>query len=199
MGNRSILIIWDNLKADDLDSEWRIFARSTADSKGAVNMFLTAMDMINDESFFPNFNLKVIMDFEEELGSPNLPAAVKKYKTELASDMLVIFDGPRHGTNRPTLTFGARGIATMTLKVFGPYFPQHSGHYGNYIPNPALRMAQLLASMKDEGGSVIIPGFYDGIEISDATKKILRSVPDDEKVINYKIRLLNNIRLPAYQ
>lgn len=180
-------IPWDNLKKPNLDPEWKIFARSTSDSKGAVNMFLTAIDMINDEAFLPNFDLKVIMDFEEEMGSPNLPEAVKQYKKELAADMLIIFDGPRHGTNRPTLTFGARGIATMTLKVFGPYFPQHSGHYGNYIPNPALKMAQLLSSMKDGQGRVVIPGFYDGIKISEEVKEILRSVPDDEKEINYKM------------
>lgn len=180
-------IPWDNLNKPNLDPEWRIFARSTSDSKGAVNMFLTAMDMIHDEEFIPNFNIKVIMDFEEELGSPNLPKAVQQYKKELASDMLIIFDGPRHGTNRPTLTFGARGIATMTLKVFGPYFPQHSGHYGNYIPNPALKMAQLLSSMKDEQGRVLIPSFYDGINISEDVKEILRSVPDDEEVINNKM------------
>lgn len=180
-------IAWENLEKEDIDPEWRIFARSTSDSKGAVNMFLTAIDMINDESFLPNFNMKVIMDFEEEMGSPRLPKAVQNFKKELAADMLIIFDGPRHGTNKPTLTFGARGIATMTLKVFGPYFPQHSGHYGNYIPNPALKMAQLLASMKDDKGRVTIAGFYDGIQISDEVKKILRSVPDDEKVINYKM------------
>lgn len=183
---------WEVLDSESYDPELRIFARSTSDSKGAVNMFLTAMDMINSESFVPNFNLKVIMDFEEEMGSPNLPSAVTKYKNELASDMLVIFDGPRHGSNKPTLTFGARGIATITLKVFGPYFPQHSGHYGNYIPNPALRLAQLLASMKDEDGRVTISGFYDGIEISDDVKQVLRAVPDDEKVINYKMGIASS-------
>ena len=178
---------WDKLLVSNPDPELRIFARSTSDSKGAVNMFLTSMDMINDEKLMPNFNLKIIMDFEEEIGSPRLPKAVEDYKTLLKADMLVIFDGPRHMTNRPTLSFGARGISTVTLKVFGPYFPQHSGHYGNYIPNPALRLSQLLASMKDEGGRVIIPGFYDGINISEKVKTILRAVPDDEKIINYKM------------
>ena len=178
-------IKWDKLYTEPINPEWRIFARSTSDSKGAVNMFLTAIDMIEVEDFEPNFNLKVIMDFEEELGSPNLPQAVIDYKEDLSADMLVIFDGPRHSTNRPTLTFGARGIATITLKVFGPYFPQHSGHYGNYIPNPAVRLSQLIASMKDKEGRVAIPGFYDGITISEEVKQVLRSVPDDEKVINY--------------
>ncbi len=180
-------IAWEKLLEQNPDPEWRIFARSTSDSKGAVNMFLTAMDMINEEAFQPDFHLKVIMDFEEELGSPHLPQAVLDYKEDLSSDMLVIFDGPRHLKNQPTLTFGARGITTITLKVFGPYFPQHSGHYGNYVPNPAVRLAQLISSMKDDKGRVTIPGFYDGITLSDDVKSILANVPDDEQNIKVKM------------
>ncbi|MEL6357460.1 MAG: M20/M25/M40 family metallo-hydrolase [Bacteroidota bacterium] len=141
-------ISWKRLEESKIDPEWRIFARSTSDSKGAVNMFLTAVDMINDNQEAPNFNVKVVMDFEEEMGSPHLPQAVTDYKSELAADMLIIFDGPRHIANKPTLTFGARGISDITLKVFGPIFPQHSGHYGNWAPNPAVRLSRLIASMK---------------------------------------------------
>lgn len=180
-------IDWLNIEQNALDPEWRIFARSTSDSKGAVIMFLTALKKMSAEGKHSNFHIKVIMDFEEELGSPNLPKAVKDYKSDLSADMLVIFDGPRHITNQPTLTFGARGISTITLKVFGSYFPQHSGHYGNYIPNPAMRLSQLLSSMKDQEGRVTIPGFYDGINISDEVKSILRAVPDDERQINLKM------------
>ena len=193
-------IKWSKLYTETINPEWRIFARSTSDSKGAVNMFLTAMDMINREAFTPNFNIKVIMDFEEEIGSPNLPKAVKDYKSDLSADMLVIFDGPRHITNRPTLTFGARGISTITLQVFGPYLPQHSGHYGNYVPNPAVRLAQLIASMKDDYGRVTIPGFYDGITISEEVKTILKSVPDDERKINFRMGIAQSDSVaPTYQ
>ena len=64
------------------------------------------------------------------------------------ADMLLILDGPMHYTGKPTLVFGNRGISSITLKTFGPKTPQHSGHYGNYIPNPALRLSQILSSMK---------------------------------------------------
>lgn len=178
---------WANLSKQPINHELRIFARSTSDSKAAVIMFLTALEKLDADGKQHDFNLKVIMDFEEELGSPNLPQAVVDYKQDLAADMLVIFDGPRHLTNQPTLSFGARGISEITLKVFGPYFPQHSGHYGNYVPNPALKLSKLLSSMKDDEGRVTIPGFYDGISISDEVKKILRTVPDDEKRINLKM------------
>ena len=152
-------IDWNRLYEEKIDPEWRIFARSTADSKGAVNMFLTANDLLLDKKLSPDFNMKVIMDFEEEIGSPHLPAAVVKYKEQLSADMLVIFDGPRHISNQPSLTFGARGISTITLKVFGPIFPQHSGHYGNWAPNPAVRLSRLIASMKDDDDRVTIPVF----------------------------------------
>ena len=177
------IIPWELLQGE-IDRDWRIFSRSASDARGPVMMFLKAMDIIEQLGHDPNFNIKVIMDFEEELGSPQLPKAVVQYKEELAADMLVIFDGPRHLSNEPTLTYGARGIATVSLEVFGPRTPLHSGNYGNYSPNPAVKLSQLLASMWEEDGRVKIPGWYDGIDISDEVKKVLAQVPDDEDQIN---------------
>lgn len=176
------IIDWTNLEGD-INNDWRIFSRSASDARGPDMMFLKAMDIINDLNFQPNFNLKIIMDFEEELGSPMLPKAVLNYKKELAADMLVIFDGPRHLSNQPTLSYGARGIATISLEVFGPRTPLHSGNYGNYAPNPAMKLSQLLATFWYEDGRVTIPGWYDGITITEEVKAILKQVPDDEKQI----------------
>lgn len=180
------IIDWDNLQTG-FDPEWRVFARAASDAKGPAAMFLTSLDVLNGEGMILTHNVKVIMDFEEELGSPHLPAAVAKYKDDLAADMLLIYDGPRHTSNRPTLVFGARGIATISLTVFGPRRPQHSGTYGNYAPNPAMRLSQLLAGMEDPDGRVLIPGFYDGINISAETRAIINSVPDDEPAIRKSI------------
>lgn len=181
-----ITLPWERLSTT-VDPDWRVFARSASDAKGPVAMFLTALDAFDGEGFDQTYTLKVIMDFEEELGSPSLPDAVERYREALAADMLLIYDGPRHVSNEPTLTFGARGIATITLTIFGPRVPQHSGHYGNYAPNPALRLAQLLASMKDDAGRVTIPGYYDGVALDDATRAILAQVPDDETAIRNKL------------
>ena len=178
---------WDQI--ENYEDDWRIFARSASDAKGPVAMFLAALDAIEELKAKTNYNIKVIMDFEEELGSPNLPDAVYSNVELLAADMLVIFDGPRHITNRPTLTFGARGIATITLTTYGPIVPQHSGHFGNYAPNPAFRLAKLLASMKDDTGRVVIPGFYDGIAIDSKTEEILKAVPDDEMQIRDRLEI----------
>ena len=179
-------IPWDNLKKD-YDEDWRVFARSASDAKAPINSFLIALDIMDEQNLEPNYNIKVIMDMEEEMGSPNLPNAVKKYRKKLKADRLVILDGPRHPSNEPTLTFGARGIATIQLKVHGPKYPQHSGHYGNYVPNPAIRLSQIIASMKNQDGVVTINGFYDGIEISDKARKIMAQVPDDEDEIRRSI------------
>lgn len=180
------IIDWSRLE-NDFNPDWRVFARAASDAKGPIIMLLHALDAMKANQINPVCNLKVIMDTEEEMGSPNLPASVEAHKDLLASDMLIILDGPRHITNQPTLTFGARGISTITLEVFGPRVAQHSGHYGNYAPNPALRLSQLLAGMKDERGRVIIPGFYDGIELTEDVKKIMSDVPDDEAEIRRKV------------
>jgi acetylornithine deacetylase/succinyl-diaminopimelate desuccinylase-like protein len=189
-------IPWNNI--EEYNDDWRIFARSASDAKGPVAMFLAALDAIADEKYKPNFNIKVIMDFEEELGSPRLPNAVRENAELLKSDMLIIFDGPRHIINKPTLSFGARGIATITLTTYGPVVAQHSGHYGNYAPNPALGLSKLLASMKDDDGRVTIPGFYDGITIDPETEKILRAVPDNENQIRDRLQLGSVDKVGSY-
>ena len=179
-------IPWESLYKN-YDDDWRIFARSASDAKGPINSFLIALDIIAEKGIKPDYNIKVIMDMEEEMGSPNLPPAVKKFRKILKADRLVILDGPRHPSNEPTLTFGARGIVAIQLKVHGPKYPQHSGHYGNYVPNPAVRLSQLIASMKDDDGKVTIPGYYDGITISEEARAIMSAVPDDEKFIQRSI------------
>ena len=178
---------WQTIPWDSLDGEenpnWRVFARSASDSKGPMTQFLIAMDILNQAGHELDFNLKVIIDTEEEMGSPNLPQAVVEHRDLLAADLLLIFDGPPHASNEPTIKFGARGILTVTLETYGPRVPQHSGHYGNYAPNPAFHLARILASMKAADGRVIIPGFYDGVELSDEVREILAAVPDDEVAI----------------
>ncbi|MGI9553162.1 MAG: M20/M25/M40 family metallo-hydrolase, partial [Aurantibacter sp.] len=189
-------IAWDKITA--YEDDWRVFARSAGDAKGPVAMFLAALDGAAAQQIVPNYNIKVIMDFEEELGSPRLPDAVLKNAELLKADMLIIYDGPRHITNKPTLTFGARGIATITLTTYGPMVPQHSGHFGNYAPNPALRLSKLLASMKDDFGRVTIPGFYDGVDIDSATEKVLRAVPDDESQIKKRLQIVEADKVGDY-
>ncbi len=163
--------------------DWRIFARSASDSKGPIAQFLSAITLLDEAGIAPDFHMKVIIDTQEEQGSPHLPAAVLAHREKLAADMLVIFDGPPHVSGEPTLKFGARGIATATLTTYGPVAPQHSGHYGNYLPNPVFHLSRILASVKDLDGRVTIPGWYDGVTLDPDTKRILAQIPDDEPAI----------------
>lgn len=169
---------------ESFDPEWRIFGRAAADDKGPISMMLTAFDFIDEQKIPLAFNVKILFDGEEEMGSSGLLSTLEKYKVHYAADQLIIMDGPAHPSNRPTLTFGCRGIASGTLTVYGPEVSQHSGHFGNYAPNPVFRMAHLLASMKDEDGKVRIKGFYDPVKMNKETKAILAAVPDDAEMIN---------------
>ena len=175
-------IPWDTLE-EGFDPEWRVFARSASDSKGPMTQFMMAVQLLDELGAAPPYNLKVIIDTEEELGSPNLAAAIRAHRELLAADLLLIFDGPPHASNRPTVTFGARGIMTATLVAYGPHVAQHSGHYGNFVPSPAFDLARILASLKSPAGIVTIPGFYDGVTLSEEDRAILSRVPDDEERI----------------
>jgi acetylornithine deacetylase/succinyl-diaminopimelate desuccinylase-like protein len=170
---------WTRLQTENASPDWRIFGRSSSDDKGPIGMLLAALTALEKEKIPQRYNLKVILDSEEEIGSPHLAQTVQAHKDKLAADLLLVMDGGRHLSNLPTLIYGCRGIATVTLTTYGPRGPQHSGHYGNYAPNPALRMAQLLAGMKDEDGRVTIPGYYDGITIDPKAAQIMAAVPDD--------------------
>ena len=164
----------------EIEDDWRLFARSASDDKSPIIAMLAALDALAAAGIQPSTHLKVIIDTEEEAGSPSLVPAVKQYRDLLAADMMLIFDGPIHSSGRPTLAFGARGIITGTLTVYGPKSGVHSGNYGNWVPNPALALSRLLASMKDDEGRVAVEGYYDELSPLTAEERaLLDGVPDD--------------------
>lgn len=169
------------------DPATRIFARSASDSKGPAQAFLSAVDILDRNKVKPTFNIKVILDFQEELGSPTLPALVAANTDLFSAKLVLIMDGARHVSNLPTLNFGARGIATIQLKVFGASSELHSGQYGNYAPNPAFQLSKLLGAMKDDGGKVLIPGFYDGVMLADDERRALAETPNDDAALNHRL------------
>lgn len=175
---------WKEVENREYLPEDRIFARSASDDKGPIVMFLEALRQMNESGQSQAFNIKVILDSQEEQGSPYLLPVVEKYKKDLQSDYFIAFDGPMHDTLNPTLLYGVRGIIRITMEIYGPHRAQHSGHFGNYAPNPVFLTANLLASMKNKEGKVTIDGYYDGVELSDITRSQLEEVPDDEDKIN---------------
>ncbi|SKB27167.1 M20/M25/M40 family metallo-hydrolase [Maribacter arcticus] len=188
--------IWSPIEIDSeqniYDDDWRIFARSASDSKGPAMSLISALQILQEQNINPKYNIKVIMDFQEELGSPDLPKAVLENKDLLSAEMLFIMDGTRHLSNLPTLTYGARGIATATIKVFGPKYALHSGQYGNYAPNPVFEAARLISSLKDDRGIVQIPGFYDGVVLTERDKQLLAMIPENNDSLNTRLGIFSS-------
>jgi acetylornithine deacetylase/succinyl-diaminopimelate desuccinylase-like protein len=142
------------------DPEWRLFGRAAADDKASIVAFLAAFDALRALHRAPSVNLKVVWEGEEEAGSPHLAAILRQHAAELRSDLWLIGDGPVHQSRTPTLYFGARGSMGVDLTLYGPLHPLHDGHYGNWVPNPAVMAAELIAAMRDSNGRILIPGFY---------------------------------------
>ena len=160
--------------------EARIYARSAADDKAPIVALLAALDALKAGGLAPTASVRVILDGEEEASSPSLVPAIARYRDRLRADVMVILDGPSHSSGRPTLVYGARGVATLDLTVFGPRSGVHSGNYGNWIPNPAMRLAALLASMKDDDGGVKVAGYDDAVAPLTAEERaMLDAVPED--------------------
>jgi len=162
------------------EPDWRLYARSASDDKAPIVALCAALDAIKSSGHKLSWNVRVVLDGEEEASSPSLVPAIAKYRDKLRADVMVILDGPAHSSGRPTVAYGARGIVTLNLTVFGPKSGVHSGNYGNWVPNPAERLASLLATMKDDDGRVLVAGFNEGIAPLTAEEKaMIDGVPDD--------------------
>ncbi|MEP7101571.1 MAG: M20/M25/M40 family metallo-hydrolase [Burkholderiales bacterium] len=180
-----------------IDPEWRVFGRSSADDKAPIMMFLAAIDALKASGAASGVNVKVLLDSEEEKGSPSIGKVMGAHLDRLSCDAIVIHDGPMHATNRPTLVFGNRGAAAARLTVYGAKVSLHSGHYGNYSPNPAQRLATLLASMKGDDGRVTVAGYYDHVKLGDAERRIMAAVPDDESMLQRRLGIAKAERVGA--
>ncbi len=168
--------------AGDLDPEYRIYARSASDDKSPIVALMVALDALAAAGLEPSVNLKFIFEGDEEAGSPNVEKMIREHGDLLAADVLLAADGPKDPSGLPTLNFGARGIVSAEITVYGPLRPLHSGHYGNFAPNPAMRLAQLLATMKDpQTGRALVDGFYDdAVPLSEFERAAIAEAPDTD-------------------
>ncbi|MGH9140026.1 MAG: M20/M25/M40 family metallo-hydrolase, partial [Vicinamibacterales bacterium] len=167
-----------------IDPQWRVFGRSTSDDKSPIVAFLSAIDALDASSIPLTSNIRVLMEGEEEAGSPHLEAAVRAHLDRVRGDLLILVDGPRHASDRPTLNFGSRGLLGATITIYGASRDLHSGNYGNWAPNPALDLARLLASMKQADGRVTVDGFYDDVvPLTAAERRALDEIPDVEPTL----------------
>jgi acetylornithine deacetylase/succinyl-diaminopimelate desuccinylase-like protein len=172
---------WKNAQAP-FDPEWRLFGRAIADDKSSIVAFLAAFDALKELGRRPSVNVKVIWEGEEEAGSTHLGDILRPRAAQLASDLWLIGDAPVHASRVPTLYFGARGTLGVELTLYGPQRAMHDGHYGNWAPNPAAMAARLIAQMRGEDGTILIPGFLDGVRpLSSEERAALAQIPPIEK------------------
>jgi acetylornithine deacetylase/succinyl-diaminopimelate desuccinylase-like protein len=163
------------------NDNWRIYARSSSDDKSPIIALLAAIDALRAQRIPLGVNLKVIFEGEEEAGSPNLQRTLELHKNLLGGDLLITADGPVHQSGRALVFFGCRGDIGLDITVYGAIRALHSGHYGNWAPNPAMELSRLLASMKDANGRVRIDGYYDDVApLSDLEKQSLARMPDND-------------------
>ena len=168
----------------------RIYARSASDDKAPILAIVTALDALKAEHIALHSNIKLVFEGEEEAGSPHLASILEKYKDQLGSDVWLICDGPVHQSRRQQIVFGARGVTTLDITLYGPGHELHSGHYGNWAPNPAMALARLLASMKDDDGRVLIDHFYDGIQpLSEIERRAVAEAPDVDRDLMRELSL----------
>src|SRR5213079_680997 len=170
---------WRNARA--IEPEWRLFARSSGDDKAPIIAMLVALDAMRGAGLKPSVNLRFFFEGEEEAGSPHLAEYLKKFRDELHADAWLFCDGPVHQSRRMELVFGARGMLDLNLTVYGPIKALHDGHYGNWVPNPIVRLTHLIDSMRDENGRILIKGFYDDVrKPTDAEMGALKKIPNVE-------------------
>lgn len=146
-----------------LDPEWRIFGRSAGDDKAPIIALHGALAALDEAGIAPTVNVKVFLDGEEEAGSPNLTTMLERHRDKFDADLWLFCDGPMHQSRRWQLVYGVRGVVGFDLTVFGASRPLHSGHYGNWAPNPIMELVSLIGTMRAPDGQILIDGVTDAV------------------------------------
>jgi acetylornithine deacetylase/succinyl-diaminopimelate desuccinylase-like protein len=175
---------------ESINPEWRLYARSAADDKAGVMAILTAVEALKAQGIKPTANIKLFFEGEEEAGSPHIGEIIRLNRSLLEADAWIICDGPVHQSGRKQVVFGVRGDTNVDVTVYGAKRPLHSGHYGNWAPNPALKLAKLLSSMKDDSGRVTISSWYDDVEpLGQAERRAILEAPQYDKELKAQLGL----------
>jgi acetylornithine deacetylase/succinyl-diaminopimelate desuccinylase-like protein len=176
--------------AGSVDGEWRLYARSASDDKAPIVAMLSALDALRAAGVSPSVNLKFFFEGEEEAGSGHLPELLATHASLLHADAWLFGDGPVHQSRRQQILFGVRGVTGVNITVYGPSRGLHSGHYGNWAPNPVSLVANLVASMRDDDGRILIKNFYDDVSpVTSAERRAMASVPPVDSALRADLAL----------
>ncbi len=188
--------------------EWRIYARSAGDDKAPILAMLVALDALRAAGRAPSMNLKFYFDGEEEAGNAHTRALLERHASLLGSDGWVFADGPVHQSRRQQVVFGVRGVTDVVITAYGATRALHSGHYGNWAPNPAAILANFIASLRDGDGHIRVPGYYDDVRpLTAADRRALATTPVVDDALRHELglgateahnaKLAERIMLPA--
>ncbi|GAK10648.1 dipeptidase [Geomicrobium sp. JCM 19039] len=182
------LELWETPPFEASIRDNKIYARGATDDKGQTFMHIKALEtLLNVNGELP-INVKVMIEGEEEVGSPNLDAFVDTYKEKLQSDILVISDTTMIEKGKPTVCYGLRGLAGLQVDLKGAKGDLHSGLYGGGVQNPLHALTKLLASMHDENGKITVDGFYDGvIALTDEERRAYDALNFDEQALTKEL------------
>ncbi|MCG8468185.1 MAG: dipeptidase, partial [Gemmatimonadetes bacterium] len=174
--------LWTSPPFEPTERDGKLFARGAADDKGQVHMHLKALQTRLDVGAETPVNLKLVIEGEEEIGSPNLDAFLTDNAERLSCDAVMISDTGMFAPDVPCITTGLRGIVYTEINVHGPASDLHSGSFGGAVVNPANALAKILAGLKDDEGRATIPGYYDDVrDITDRERADLDRLPMDEE------------------
>jgi acetylornithine deacetylase/succinyl-diaminopimelate desuccinylase-like protein len=176
------LELWESPPFEATVRDGEIYARGSADDKGQVFMHFKAIEAHLRQNHALPVNMKIILEGEEEVGSVNLDNFIRDHKSELGADVVVISDSPMFARGVPSICYGLRGLVYFQIDLRGSSTDLHSGSFGGAVVNPAFALAHLLAQMKDRGGRVKVPGFYDDVvALQEEERQAWAALPYNEK------------------
>jgi acetylornithine deacetylase/succinyl-diaminopimelate desuccinylase-like protein len=176
------LELWESPPFEATVRDGEIYARGSADDKGQVFMHFKAIEAHLKQNGKLPVNIRIILEGEEEVGSANLDNFIKAHKDELSADVVVISDSPMFDRGIPSICYGLRGLVYFQIDIRGTKSDLHSGSFGGAVANPAYVLAGILAQMKDRGGRIKIPGFYDDVvELRAEERDQWKRLPFNEK------------------
>ena len=191
--------LWESPPFEATVRDGEIYARGAADDKGQVFMHLKAIEAHLTKTGRLPVNMKLVIEGEEEIGSPHLDHFIRSHKAELASDVLVISDSAMFDHGVPSICYSLRGLAYLQIDLRGSKNDLHSGGFGGAVANPAMVLAQILAQMKDRSGRVKVPGFYDDVRpLAEEERAQWRGLPFNERAYRKELGAPKLFGEPGY-
>ncbi|MDD1505776.1 dipeptidase [Lysinibacillus sp. CNPSo 3705] len=182
------LNLWETEPFNPTIRDNKLFARGASDDKGQVFMHLKMIEALFATTGTLPVNVKFIYEGEEEIGSPNLPAYVEEHKEKLAADLILISDTGLYGPGKPAVCYGLRGLTGVQIDVRGAKGDLHSGLYGGGVQNAIHALADILASFRDEHGTIQVEGFYDKVlPLSEEEREAYRALGFDEESVKEEV------------